>query len=43
MTADDYFAIQNLLYRYCDRLDRGDLDGMAKLFANADVYLPADP
>jgi len=43
MTADDYFAIQNLLYRYCDRLDRGDLDGMARLFANADVYLPADP
>lgn len=43
MTADDYFAIQNLLFRYCDRLDRGDLDGMAELFARADVYLPADP
>lgn len=43
MTADDYFAIQNLLFRYCDLLDRGDLDGMAGLFAHADVYVPADP
>jgi len=43
VTADDYFAIQNLVYRYCDRLDRGDLAGMAELFAGADVYLPADP
>ena len=41
MTADDYFAIQNLVYRYCDRLDRGDLDGMAALFADADFYVPA--
>jgi 3-phenylpropionate/cinnamic acid dioxygenase small subunit len=43
MTADDYFAIQNLLFRYCDLLDRGDLDGMASLFAHASVYVPADP
>jgi len=43
VTADDYFAIQNLIYRYCDRLDRGDLDGMAELFAHADVHLPGDP
>ena len=43
MNADDYFSIQNLVYRYCDRLDRGDLAGMAALFAHADVYLPADP
>jgi len=43
VTADDYFAIQNLLFRYCDHLDRGDLDAMAGLFANADVYVPADP
>jgi 3-phenylpropionate/cinnamic acid dioxygenase small subunit len=43
MTADDYFAIQNLLFRYCDLLDRGDLDGMASLFAHANVYVPADP
>ena len=43
MTADDYFAIQNLLFRYCDLLDRGDLDGMAQLFANASFYVPAEP
>jgi 3-phenylpropionate/cinnamic acid dioxygenase small subunit len=43
LNADDYYAIQNLVYRYCDRLDRGDLDGMSSLFAHADVYLPADP
>ena len=43
MTADDYFAIQNLLFRYCDLLDRGDLDGMANLFAHASFYVPADP
>ena len=42
MTADDYFAIQNLVYRYCDRLDRGDLEGMSQLFASADVYLQAE-
>jgi len=41
MTADDYFAIQNLLYRYCDRLDRGDLAGMAQLFEHAQLIVPA--
>ena len=40
MTADDYAAIHNLIYRYCDRLDRGDLAGMAALFAHADFYVP---
>ena len=33
MTADDYFAIQNLIYRYCDRINRGDFAGIAQLFA----------
>lgn len=36
----DYVAIQNLIHRYCDRLDRGDLAGMARLFAHADFYVP---
>jgi 3-phenylpropionate/cinnamic acid dioxygenase small subunit len=42
MEADDYIAIQNLLYRYCDRIDRGDFDGLGQLFAQADVLFPAD-
>jgi 3-phenylpropionate/cinnamic acid dioxygenase small subunit len=41
MTADDYFAIQNLLYRYCDCMDRGDFNGAAALFAHADLHVPA--
>ena len=43
MTAEDYFAIQNLLYRYCDRLDHGDLRGMAELFEHAELIVPALP
>ena len=41
MQADDYIQIQNLVYRYCDRIDRADFDGLGQLFAEADVYLPA--
>lgn len=41
MQADDYFQIQNLIHRYCDRIDRADFDGLGQLFAEADVYLPA--
>ena len=41
MTADDYFAIQNLIYSYCDRIDRGDFAGIGKLFAHADIHVPA--
>jgi 3-phenylpropionate/cinnamic acid dioxygenase small subunit len=43
MTADDYFAIQNLIYRYCDCIDRGDLDGIGAIFAHAAIYVPALP
>lgn len=43
MTADDYFAIQNLIYRYCDRIDRGDFDGIGALFAHAAIHVPALP
>jgi ketosteroid isomerase-like protein len=41
MTADDYFAIQNLIYRYCDRIDRGDFAGVARLFEHAQLHVPA--
>jgi 3-phenylpropionate/cinnamic acid dioxygenase small subunit len=43
MTADDYFAIQNLIYRYCDHIDRGDFEGLAQLFEHAALYVPALP
>ena len=43
MTADDYFAIQNLIYRYCDRIDRADFAGIAQLFAHAQLHVPALP
>jgi ketosteroid isomerase-like protein len=43
MRADDYFAIQNLIYRYCDRIDRGDFAGIAQLFAHAEIHVPALP
>jgi hypothetical protein len=38
MLADDYFAIQNLLFSYPYALDRGDFDAVGQLFANAVVY-----
>lgn len=34
MTSDEQ-AIRNLLFRYAERIDRGDLDGMARLFEHA--------
>ncbi len=43
MTADDYFAIQNLIYRYCDRIDRGDFAALGALFAHAAIHVPALP
>src|SRR5450432_444939 len=41
MTADDYFAIQNLVYTYCHRIDRGDFAGVGELFAHAAIIVPA--
>lgn len=41
MTIDDYIAVNNLLFRYCDYLDRGEMDKMAALFTQATVYLGA--
>jgi len=43
MTADDYFAIQNLIYRYCDCIDRGDFAGIGRLFAHIELHVPALP
>lgn len=41
MEFADYLAVQNLIFRYCDHLDRGDFTSMAQLFVRADVYLGA--
>jgi hypothetical protein len=38
MTADDYFAIQNLVHGYARALDRGDFQAVGAFFAHADVY-----
>lgn len=33
-------VIENLIYRYAELLDLGDIDGMAKLFADAELVGP---
>src|SRR5690625_8018819 len=38
--ATDLLEIQQLLYRYCYHLDRGDLQQMAMLFAEARLITP---
>ncbi|MBN8841364.1 MAG: nuclear transport factor 2 family protein, partial [Sphingomonadales bacterium] len=38
MQANDWFAIQNLLFQYPYALDRGDFDAVGQLFAEARVY-----
>ena len=43
MDADDYFAIQKLIFTYPRLLDRGEIDAMAALFAYATVYFPEQP
>ena len=35
--SDDIEAIRSLIHEYAFRLDRGDLDGVAALFANAEL------
>ena len=40
MTSDR--EIENLLYRYAELLDLGDIEGMAKLFVHADFVDPDD-
>jgi len=39
MQADDYFAIQNLLFSYPFTLDRGDFDGVGEIFKHANFYI----
>jgi len=41
--ALDYFQIHQLLYRYCDAVDRGDSNELDALFAHADVYAGGPP
>jgi SnoaL-like domain len=41
--ADDYFAIQKLIFSYPYHLDRGEIDAMAALFAHAAVHFPNQP
>ena len=42
-TSDDYWLITQLLYRYGELMDRGDLDGAAELFRDARVRIaPGD-
>jgi hypothetical protein len=36
--VDSARAIENLLYTYAERIDAGDLDGVAALFAHATIY-----
>lgn len=38
MTADDYFAIQNILFSYPFALDAGDFDAVGELLGGAIVY-----
>lgn len=40
MNADDYFAIQNLINRYFQKVDTGEFKSCGSLFANADVHYP---
>ena len=43
MKADDHFAIQTLLHKYCDCMDRADFDGIGALFAQGTIIMPASP
>ena len=42
-TTGSHDAIATLLYTYAERLDAGDLDGVARLFAHADYGMAAGP
>ena len=36
--TDHARVIENLVYRYADRIDAGDLDGVAELFTHGRIY-----
>ena len=40
--ADDARAIENLLYTYAERIDGGDLEGLADLFAHGRILASAN-
>ena len=41
MMIDDYRAIENLLYRYAECIDDGDLDALADLFSRGCINAEA--
>jgi hypothetical protein len=43
LDADDYFAIQKLIFSYPLHLDRGEIEAMAALFRHATVHFPSQP
>lgn len=38
LRMDSARKIENLLYTYAERIDRGDLDGVAELFTHATIF-----
>ena len=38
LSAEDYFAIQNLVHTYPHLLDSGDFEGLGRLFARCKIY-----
>ncbi len=38
---DECRLIENLIYTYAERIDGGDLEGVAQLFANGEIAAPA--
>lgn len=38
LSAEDYFAIQNLIHTYPYLLDSGDFDGLGRFFARCRIY-----
>jgi 3-phenylpropionate/cinnamic acid dioxygenase small subunit len=38
---EDSRQIENLIYLYAERIDNGDLEGVAELFREAQIYSPA--
>ena len=40
---DAFRLIENLLYTYAERIDAGDLDGVADLFAHGRIHAMEDP
>ena len=39
---DDARLIENLIYTYAERIDAGDLEGVAELFRNAEIAAPTE-